>query len=80
MCHPNKLAAAHRTTSQALDDPAVPPPIATALFFLVDSRLGLWRVMLNGLFFGTYRSAACAQKAIDDAHEAFGSVAQVSRN
>lgn len=80
MCHPNKLPAAQRTTSQQLDDPAVPPPIATVLYFSVDWRLGLWRVMLNGLFFGTYPSAARAQKAIDDAHKAFGSVAPASGN
>ena len=80
MCHRNKPRAAQNTISQSVDDPAVPPPIATVLYFSVDWRLGLWRVMLNGLFFGTYPSAARAQKAIDDAHKAFGSVVPASRN
>jgi len=71
MCHPSKPLVSQSAKPQSLDHPDISRRTASAALFSVDTRLGMWRVTLNGLFFGAYPSAARAQKAIDDAHTAF---------
>ena len=43
--------------------------VVTALFVIALAR-GFWRVTLNGLFFGDYRSPGLAKDAIAEARKA----------
>jgi hypothetical protein len=74
MCHPSKPRPAQSAKPQSLDDRDISRGTASAVVFSIDTRLGMWRVTLNGLFFGAYPSAVRAQKAIDDAHRAFATL------
>lgn len=53
-------------------------PFVTALF-VIAVRRGYWRVTLNGLFFGDYRSAGLAKDAISEAQKVFAPRRQEAR-